>query len=107
MPSKRQRVEQAEKQQREAETIAAEKARENQEMINLQQKIERIQAQIDALQEEHSTNLESETELRRIRQLKKNYQTEFENKKKKWPLLKNKPKTDKKLKKRFKKKEQS
>jgi len=40
------------------------------------------QARIDALQEEHGSNLESESELRRLKQLKKNHQTEYENKKK-------------------------
>jgi len=78
----RQRVEAAEKQKREAEKIAAEKEKEQQEMENLKQNYERIQARIDALEEEHSSNLESEAELQRLKQLKKNHQTEYENKKK-------------------------
>ena len=60
-----QRLEEAEKQQREAETIAAEKEKELQEMEKLKQQTERAQAKIDAIQEKHGTNLESETELRR------------------------------------------
>jgi len=77
-------------------------------MENLKQKTEMTQARIDALQEEHGCNLESETELRRLKQLKKNYQTDYENKKKEVAALeKNKPKTNKKLKKRFQDKEQS
>jgi len=78
----RQRLEEAEKQQREAETIAAEREKELREMENLKQQTERTQARIDALQQEHGSNLESEAELRRLKQLKKNHQTEYENKKK-------------------------
>ena len=77
----RQRLAEAEKQQREAEKIAAERDKELQEMENLKQQTERTQARIDAIQEEHGSNLESEAELRRLKQLKKNQQTEFENKK--------------------------
>ena len=59
-------------------------------MQNLRQKTERIQARIDALQDEHGSNLESETELNRQKQLKKNYQTRFENKKKEVAALEKK-----------------
>ena len=78
----RQRVEEAEKQQREAEKIAAEREKELRETENLKQKEDRAQARIDAIQEEHGSNLEGEAELRRLKQLKKNYQTEYEKKKK-------------------------
>ena len=61
-------------------------------MQNLGRQIEKTQAQIDALQEEHGSNLESETELARLKQLKEIYKTELEEKKKKWPSLKNKQK---------------
>ena len=77
-----QRLAEAEKQQREAEKIAAAREEELKEMENLKQKTKRTQAQIDALQEEHGSNLESEAEMRRLKLLKKNYQTEYENKKK-------------------------
>ena len=77
----RQRLAEAEK-QREAEKIAAERDKELQVMENLKQQTERAQARIDALQEEHGSNIESEAELRRLKQLKKNHQTEYENKKK-------------------------
>ena len=77
-----QRLAEAEKQQREAEKIAAERDKELQEMENLKQQTERTQARIDSLQEEHGSNLEREAELRRLKQLKKNHQTEYEKKKK-------------------------
>ena len=40
-------------------------------MQNLGQQIERIQARIDTLQEDHGSNLEIESELNRLKQLKK------------------------------------
>ena len=52
------------------------------EIQNIGQQLERTQARIDAIQEEHGSNLESETELNRIKEQKKNYQTELESKKK-------------------------
>ena len=51
-------------------------------MENLKQPTEKVQSCIDALQEEHGNNLQSETELLRLKQLKNNYETEYENKKK-------------------------
>ena len=77
-----QRLAEAEKQEQEAKKIAAEREKELLEMENLKQQTDRTQARIDALQEEHGSNLESESELRRLKQLKKNHQTEYENKKK-------------------------
>ena len=67
----RQRVAEAKKQQREAETIAAEREKELQEMERLRQQTKKIQASIYALQSEYGSNLKSETELRRLKQLKK------------------------------------
>ena len=55
----RQRLAEAERQQRQAETLAAERENHAQEMQTLAQQIERTQARIDALQEEHGSNLES------------------------------------------------
>jgi len=78
----RQRLEEAEKQKLEAEKISAERDKELREMEHLKRQTDRTQAQIDALQEEHGSNLESEAELRRLKQLKKNHQTEYEKKKK-------------------------
>jgi len=65
-------------------------------MENLKQKEDRAQARIDALQEEHGSNLESEAELRRLKQLKKNYQTEYEKKKKEVAALENQAKNKQK-----------
>ena len=92
-----QRLQEAEKQQREAEKIAAEKDKEFREMENLKQKIERTQARMDALQEEHGSNLESESELRSLKQLKKNHQTEYENKKKEVAALEKQAKNKQKV----------
>ena len=64
---------------------------------NLKQKTERTEAQIDALQEEHGSNLESEAELRRLKLLKKNYQTEYENKKKEVSALEKQAKNKQKV----------
>ena len=67
----RQRLAEAEMQQRQAEALAAERENHAQEMQTLGQQIERTQARIDALQEEHGSNLESESELNRLKQQKK------------------------------------
>ena len=67
----RQRLAEAEQQQRQAEALAAERENNAQEMQTLGQQIERTQARIDALQEEHGSNLESEAELNRLKLLKK------------------------------------
>ena len=67
----RQILVEAERQQREAEIIAAKRDEESQEIQNLRSRTERVQAQIDALQEEQGSNLESETEVNRLKQLKK------------------------------------
>ena len=78
----RQRLEEAKIQQREAEKIVAEKEKEEQENQNLREQINRTNERINALEEEHGSNLESEAELRRLKQLKKNYETDLANKKK-------------------------
>ena len=93
----RQRLAEAEKQQRQAETLAAEREKEAQEKQDLERKIERTQANIDAIQEEHGSNLESESELRRLKQLKKSHQTELENKKKELAELEKQAKNKEKL----------
>ena len=59
-------------------------------------KVEKTQARIDSLQEKNGSNLESETELNRLKQLKKNYQKDLDSKKKKWPCLKKKQKNKEK-----------
>ena len=79
----RQRLAEAENQERLANALAAEKEKEEQEVENLRQQVERTQARIDGLQEEQGSNLESEAELKRLKQLKKNYQKDLDSKKKK------------------------
>jgi len=53
----------------------------------LRHKIEQTDAQSDAIQDNQGSNIESEAELRRLKELKKNYQTDLENKKKELDLL--------------------
>jgi len=77
----RQRLKEAEKQLKQAEDLAAKREQEVQDMQELRGKTERTQAQIDAIQDKQGSNLESGSELSRLKQLKKNYQTELENKK--------------------------
>ena len=72
----------AEKQQRQADALAAERENQSQEIQNLDQQIEKTQVRIDVLQEEHGSNLESESELNRLKLLKKNYKSDLEKKKK-------------------------
>ena len=48
----------------------------------LRRKIEQTDAKIEDIQDAQGSNLESEEELRRLKQLKKNYQTDLEKKKK-------------------------
>ena len=93
----RQRLEEAEKQQRQAEALAAERLNQSQEIHNLDQQIERTQARIDALQEDQGSNLESEAELNRLKQLKKNYKTELEKKKKELAGLEKQAKDNEKI----------
>ena len=74
-----QRLREAEKQLIDAEKLASEREKAAQEVQNLRNRIERNQAQIDAHTQEHGTTIESESELRRLQQLKKNLQHDFEN----------------------------
>ena len=67
----RQRLAEAENQERQASALAAEKEKEEQGVENLRQQVERTQARINSLQEEQGSNLESEAELNRLKQLKK------------------------------------
>ena len=86
----RQRLVEAERQLRDANIIAAKIDEESQEIQNMRSKTEKVQTQIDALQEEQGSNLESETELNRLKQLKKNYEKDLEIKKKKLGTLEKK-----------------
>ncbi|KAL9964267.1 hypothetical protein ACROYT_G027885 [Oculina patagonica] len=74
----RQRLREAESQLQQAETIAMQKEKATQEVEDLRIRIERTQAKIDQL----GSNVENESELRRLKQLKKNLEKDFENAKK-------------------------
>ena len=89
----RRRLIEAEKQLRDKEKLASEREKAAQEVQNLRNKNERVQAQIDAHTQEHGTTIESESELRRLQQLKKNLQTDFENAKKEVSALQKQAKT--------------
>ena len=89
----RQSLREAEKQRKEAEKLASEREKAAQEVQNLRNRIERNQAQIDAHTQEHGTTIESESELRRLQQLKKNLQNDFENAKKEVAALEKQAKT--------------
>ena len=78
----RQRLAEAEKQQRQADALAEERGKQSQEIQNLDQQFERTQARIDVLQEEHGSNLESKTELNRLKLLKKIIKTTLKKRKK-------------------------
>ena len=93
----RQRFVEAENQHRQAEALAAERLNQSQEIQNLGQRIERTQARIDAIQEEQGSNLESEAELNRLKQLKKNYKTDLEKKKKELGALEKQAKDKEKI----------
>jgi len=71
----------AEKQLQQTEKLASQREQENKELEVLRSKIEQTDAKIDAIQDEHGSNLESEAELHRLKELKKNYQNNLENKK--------------------------
>ena len=93
----RQRLAEAENQQRLAEALAAERETQAQEIQNLDQHIERTQARIDVLQEEHGSNLKSESELNRLKQLKKIYKSDLEKKKKELDALEKQAKDKEKI----------
>ena len=78
----RQRLREAEKQLKQAEKNAEELHKNAQEIRDYRNKLERTQARIKAIEQEHGSILENETELQRLKQLKKNLQNDLENAKK-------------------------
>jgi len=78
----RQRFEEAEKQLQEAQNIAAEREKESRDIEYLRQQTGKIDERINTLQEEYGSNVESEAELQRLKQLNKNHKTELEKKEK-------------------------
>ena len=85
----RQRFREAEKQLRDAEKLASEKEKATQEVQDLRIRIERTQAKIDQL----GSNVENESELRRLQQLKKNLENDLEKAKKELAALEKLAKT--------------
>jgi len=94
----RQRLIEAENQLQQAETLSSQREEEMQEVEDLRRKIEQTDAKIAAIQDEHGSNIESETELSRLKELKKNYQKDLENKKKRIGLAYKKSKNQRKRK---------
>ena len=86
-----QSLREAENQLQQAEKLSSQREEEKKEVEVLRRNIKQTNAQIDTIQDEQSLNLESEAELRRLKQLKKNYQTDFENKKKELTSLTKQP----------------
>ena len=85
----RQRLREAEKQRKEAEKLASDREKAAQEVQYLRTRIDKTQASIDQL----GSNVKNESELRRLQQLKKNLQNDFENEKKKVSDLQKQAKT--------------
>ena len=83
----KQRLVEAENQLQQAETLSSQREEEKKEVEALRRKIEQTDAKIDAIQDEQGSNFESEAELRRLKELKKNYQSDLENKTKELDLL--------------------
>ena len=67
----RQSLREVEKQLQGAEKLSSEREKTAKNVKNLRTKFEQTRARITALNEEHGSNLESETELHRLQQLEK------------------------------------
>ena len=67
----RKRLKEAEKKLKEAEQFALERQKAANEVLNLRGRIEKTQSKIDALEEEHGSNLENQNEIDRLKRLKK------------------------------------
>ena len=85
----RQRLREAEKQLRDAEKLASDREKATKEVQDLRTRIDGTKAKIDQL----GSNVENESELRRLKQLKKNLQYDFEKAKKDVEDLQQKAKT--------------
>jgi len=93
------RLREAEIQLKQAEMLSSQREEEKKKVEALRRKIAQTDAQIDEIGDKYGSNLDSEAELRRLKQQKKNYQTDLENRKKaldshtkkQWPEKRNKP----------------
>ena len=97
LTEQRQRLAEAEKQERQADALVEERRKQSQEIQNLDEQIERTQARIDALQEEHGSNIESETELNRLKLLKRIITATLKKKKKDLDALEKRAKDKEKI----------
>ena len=79
----RQRLVEAEKQEKEAEKMTAENEKEKLEIERLKTRIDHVNARIDSYEVQYGSNLEAQNEIERLKQLKKNYQTDLKNSQKK------------------------
>ena len=78
----RQSLREAASQLKEVEKLSSEREKAAQEVKDLRTRLEQTQARIDALHDEQGSTVESESELRRLQQLRKNLKTDFDNAKK-------------------------
>ena len=84
----RQRILETEKQEKEAEKIAAENQKEKLEIERLKTRLDVVNARIDSYEMQYGSNLEAQNEIERLKQLKKNYETDLKQKEKKIADLK-------------------
>ena len=82
-----QRLRDAEKQLQQDEKLYSQKYEKTKELEVLGRKMEQVQSKIDAIHDEYGWNLDMKAELSRLNQMKKNYETDFGNKKKEWASL--------------------
>ena len=78
----RKKISQYEEQQRQDEALVAEREKKEQEVQNLSLQNQRLQARIDAFQDEHGSLIENQAELNRLNLLKKIMKASFKKKKK-------------------------
>ena len=78
----RQSLREAERQLKEAEKLSSEREKAAQKVQDLRTRLNKTQAWIDALHDEQGSTVESESELCRLQQLRKNLKKDFDNAKK-------------------------
>ena len=88
----RQSLREPESQLKEAEKLSSEREKAGQEVQDLRTRLDQTQARINEFHDEQGLTLESEPELRRLRQLRKNLKTDFDNAKKEVAALQKKAK---------------
>lgn len=94
----KQRADEAEKQFKDFESKIAQKEKLDKETKDLREKMNKTQARIDEIYDEHGSSIEMDAEMQRLKQLKNNYQTDFEHKKKEAAALEKQIKEKEKIK---------